>query len=969
MNKLLCLVVAVLCGSVVFSQKNKSLEVVNYELPNGLSVYLNEDPNASVVLGAIAIKTGGKYDPADHTGTSHYLEHMMFKGTDEIGTIDYKAEKVYLDSIVMKYDELAATTDDARRKEIQKEINTLSLKAGKYAIPNELDKLLDGMGATMVNAFTSDEVVAYFNAFPVGQMEKWMELYSHRFKHPVFRLFQSELETVFEEKNMYADEFSSNLMESFMSYFYKKHPYGTQTVIGKADHIKNPSLSTMQKMYDTYYVANNMALIMTGNFKVSEVKPLIEKYFGEWRKGEVPQYPKYEEKPFNGVESVEVALTPVRMGVLGYRTVTMNDKDKYALSICQTLLNNSSSTGYLDKLMNDRKLLAAMAIDYEHLDHGGMMILYVPKILGQKFEDAEALVVNEINRLRTEDVDKEWLESIKLEMIKDFESEMEDPEMRAYKMGECFLSGTKWDEVLAYPKIIESITPDDIKKVAEKYLNENYLSYHSKMGFPKKDKLDKPGFDPVVPENAEVSSEYAKKFEEMPVKSMTPKFVKEGDDYEYVEINKGIDLYYSKFEQNDIFNLEIKFKTGLKNNPKYEQLASYLQYIGTSKYTNDELNKELQKYAASYSVSVDDNYFTVYVDGFNKYFKESVGLILSLLNEAKADDSKLERIVEEDAMDRKMERESTDDIASALLQYGIFGENSKYLRRASAKEVSKMTSDDMMNALKQVKSYPFTVHYSGRLGIDEISSFVKNITGGSVAKKNVTPKIIPTKLDEEFPKILPTKEYAENTILFLNDSKALQSKIYFYIQGDVLDEKQMANQDAFNQYFGTGMSSIVFQEIREFRSMAYTAYAVSRTGLTKKEKSKFMAFVGTQSDKTIDAISVMTGLINNMPMKDQRMRGVKDYLMQSLLTSSPSKREITETVERWKLFGYNEDPRIMQYDIYNSLEFYHIVEFYKQNIHGRPMLITIVGNKKKIDMKELAKYGKIVEVKQKTIMN
>lgn len=969
MSKLLCLVVAVLCGSVVFSQKNKSLEVVNYELPNGLSVYLNEDPNASVVLGAIAIKTGGKYDPADHTGTSHYLEHMMFKGTDEIGTIDYKAEKVYLDSIVMKYDELAATTDDARRKEIQKEINALSLKAGKYAIPNELDKLLDGMGATMVNAFTSDEVVAYFNAFPVGQMEKWMELYSHRFKHPVFRLFQSELETVFEEKNMYADEFSSNLMESFMSYFYKKHPYGTQTVIGKSDHIKNPSLSTMQKMYDTYYVANNMALIMTGNFKVSEVKPLIEKYFGEWRKGEVPQYPKYEEKPFDGVESVEVALTPVRMGVLGYRTVTMNDKDKYALSICQTLLNNSSSTGYLDKLMNDRKLLAAMAIDYEHLDHGGMMILYVPKILGQKFEDAEALVVKEINRLRTEDVDKEWLESIKLEMIKDFESEMEDPEMRAYKMGECFLSGTKWDEVLAYPKIIESITSDDIKKVAEKYLNENYLSYHSKMGFPKKDKLDKPGFDPVVPENAEVSSEYAKKFEEMPVKSMTPKFVKEGDDYEYVEINKGVDLYYSKFEQNDIFNLEIKFKTGLKNNPKYEQLASYLQYIGTSKYTNDELNKELQKYAASFSVSVDDNYFTVYVDGFNKYFKESIGLILSLLNEAKADDSKLERIVEEDAMDRKMERESTDDIASALLQYGIFGENSKYLRRASAKEVSKMTSDDMMNALKQVKSYPFTVHYSGRLGIDEILSFVKNITGGSVAKKNVTPKIIPTKLDEEFPKILPTKEYAENTILFLNDSKALQSKIYFYIQGDVLDEKQMANQDAFNQYFGTGMSSIVFQEIREFRSMAYTAYAVSRTGLTKKEKSKFMAFVGTQSDKTIDAISVMTGLINNMPMKDQRMRGVKDYLMQSLLTSSPSKREITETVERWKLFGYNEDPRIMQYDIYNSLDFVHIVEFYKQNILGRPMLITIVGNKKKIDMKELAKYGKIVEVKQKTIMN
>jgi predicted Zn-dependent peptidase len=957
MKRIAFLLLATALSLVAFSQRNKSLDVVHYELPNGLNVYLNEDLNASVVLGAIAIKTGGKYDPADHTGTSHYLEHMMFKGTDEIGTIDYKAEKVYLDSISMKYDELAATTDDARRKEIQKEINALSLKAGKYAIPNELDKLLDGMGATMVNAFTSDEVVAYFNEFPVGQMEKWMELYSHRFKHPVFRLFQSELETVFEEKNMYADEFTSNLMESFLSHFYKNHPYGTQTVIGKADHIKNPSLTTMQKMYDTYYVANNMALIMTGNFKVSDVKPLIDKYFGVWRKGDIPEYPKYEEKPFNGVESVEVALTPVRMGVLGYRTVTMNNNDLYALSICQALLNNSSSTGYLDKLMNDGKLLAAMAINNERLDHGGMMVLYVPKIIGQKFEDAEAMVVNEIKRLRTEPVDKEQLEAIKLEMIKNFEEEMEDPQMRAYKMGECFIAGKDWKDVLAYPKYIESITPDDIKEVAEKYLNDNYLSYHSKMGFPSKDKLDKPGFDPVVPENAEVSSDYAIKFENMPVKSMSPKFVKEGEDYEYYGIAKGVDLYYSKFDQNDIFNMEIKFKTGLKDYPKYEELASYLQLIGTSKMTNDEFNKELQKYAASYSISADDNYFTVSIDGFNKYFKESVGLVLSLLTDAKADDSKLERIVDEDDMNRKMERKSTDDIASALIQYGIFGENSKYLRRASAKEVSKITSDEMMSALSQVKAHPFTVHFSGKIGADDVISLLKNLDFGSVDT------------DGEFPKVLPTKQYSENTILFLNDSKALQSKIYFYIEGEVLDEKQMANMDAFNQYFGTGMSSLVFQEIREFRSMAYSAYAVSRTGLTKKEKSKFMAFIGTQSDKTIDAISVMTGLINDMPMKEKRMRGVKDYLMQSLLTSKPDERDVTETVEKWRLFGYKEDPRIMQYDIYKSLEFDNIVEFYKKTIQGRPMLITIVGNKKKIDMKELAKYGKIVEVKTKSIMN
>ena len=957
MKQVVSLLIALSCCCCVFSQVPNNLKVERYELPNGLTVILNEDPQASIVLGAIAIKTGGKYDPANHTGTSHYLEHMMFKGTDEIGTIDYKAEKVYLDSIVMKYDELGATTDEVRRKEIQKEINALSLKAGKYAIPNELDKMLDGIGATMVNAFTSEEVVAYFNEFPVNQMEKWMELYSHRFKHPVFRLFQSELETVFEEKNMYSDEFSSNLIESFFAHFYKKHPYGTQTVIGTADHIKNPSLTTMQKMYDTYYVPNNMALIMTGNFKISTIKPMIEKYFGVWKRREVPTYPEYIEEPFDGVESVEVAISPVRIGALGYRTVPMGDKASYVLEVCQALLNNSSSTGYLDKLMNDGKLLGAVTMSYPRLDNGGYMVMYVPKIIGQKFEDAEALVVNEINRLHTEKVDKELLESVKLELIKTAMQQMEDPQMRAYKMGECFLSGMKWEEVLDYPNIIAKITPEDVMHVAEKYLNANYLSFHSKMGFPKKDKLDKPGFDPVIPENAEAQSEYAKNFENMPFKDIKPQFITEGKDYEYLNLTNGVDVYYSKFEQNDIFNFEIKFKTGTKDNPIYDELSSYLQLIGTSEKTNEEFNRELQKYAASFSVVADDDYFTVSIDGFNKYFKESVMAVMQLLVDPKADDSKLKRIVEEAMMNRQMEKKSTDDVARALLQYGIYGEKSEYLRRTSQKQVSKITSDDLLNALKEVLTHSYSVHYSGNLGEDAIVEMVKNF------------EFTPVNFDENFPKILPVTNYSENTVLFLNDPKALQSKIYFYVQGDNVDQSHYASMDAFNQYFGTGMSSIVFQEIREFRSMAYTAYAVYSKGRTIKDKTAFYAFVGTQSDKTIDAIKVMTELMIKMPMKDNRMPNVKNYLTQSLLTSKPSAREVTEVVENWKTFGYKSDPRVEKYEAYKNLDFEDIIRFYSDNLQGRPMLITIVGNKKSIDMKELAKFGKIVEVKQKSILN
>ncbi|MDR2835618.1 MAG: insulinase family protein, partial [Bacteroidales bacterium] len=327
------------------SEFNNQYKLETFVLDNGLTVYLNEDKNVPNIIGAVVIKTGGKYDPANATGTSHYLEHMMFKGNEIIGTTNYNEEKLILDEISKKYDELGKITDNEERKKIQKEINELSIKAGEFAIPNDLDKILDEIGSTFVNAFTSDEIVAYFNIFPSSQINKWLNVYSTRFQKPVFRLFQSELETVFEEKNMYADNMQTAIIENFYKNFYKNHPYGTQTVIGKPEHIKNPSQSTMQKMYDTYYVANNMALVLCGNFNSEEIKPLINKYFNDWRKGEIPKYPVYEEKPFNGEEIVKTRLAPIKLGIMGFRTVPNNSKDEIGLEICSALLNNSSETG------------------------------------------------------------------------------------------------------------------------------------------------------------------------------------------------------------------------------------------------------------------------------------------------------------------------------------------------------------------------------------------------------------------------------------------------------------------------------------------------------------------------------------------------------------------------------------------------------------------------------------------------
>ncbi|MEZ4722223.1 MAG: pitrilysin family protein [Flavobacteriales bacterium] len=354
-----------------------------YTLSNGLTVILNEDHNRSEVFGYMVCKAGSKDDPADATGMAHYMEHLLFKGTETMGTIDWEKEKPHIDSIFVLYDKLGQTNDDKQRKEIQKLINEQSVKANEYAIPNELDNILKQMGGTQMNANTSPDRTVYLNTFPPNQMEKWLAVYSHRFQNPVFRSFQAELEVVYEEKNMGSDSFFNNIFDRFLKEAFKKHPYGQQSTIGTIDHLKNPSLTKMKEFFDRWYAPNNMALILSGDFDSQAVKPMIESAFKSWKQKEIPEHGHWEEEPFNGRELIEVRMSPVKIGVLAYRTVPENHPDYLALTLCNNLLSNESGSGLLNQLSTDHELLTAEAFPLPFYDHGLSIILFLPKIAGQ----------------------------------------------------------------------------------------------------------------------------------------------------------------------------------------------------------------------------------------------------------------------------------------------------------------------------------------------------------------------------------------------------------------------------------------------------------------------------------------------------------------------------------------------------------------------------------------------------------
>ncbi len=936
----------------VFSQSEISFPIRQLVLDNGLTVILSEDHQLPMVYGVVVAKAGAKNDPADATGMAHYMEHMLFKGTEELGTIDWSKEKPWIDKIISLYEQLGKTTDPAQRKEIQKKINEASIEANKYAIPNELDKVLKEIGSTDINANTSPDRTVFHNAFPSSEIEKWLEIYSHRFIKPVFRSFQSELETVYEEKNLYSDMFQFNLFEEFNKVFFKTHPYGQQPLIGTIEHLKNPSLNKMYEFYHTYYVPNNMALVLVGDFDSEKVIPLIKQKFGQWEKKDLPAKKIWEEKPFNGREFVEKKLSPIKMALLGFRAPKNGHPDQLALEMAISVLNNDNGTGLIDKLTLDNKILTAMGFYMPYNDEGQVIFLTVPKIIGQKLEEAEKLILEQLENLRKGNFDDNLLEAIKLEKYRQLVTQLENHEYKAMLLAEYFGQERDINEITELPKKIMSITKQDVVNAAQKYLNGNYLAFYSRMGSMKKEKIEKPGFKPVV-SNMDATSVFARKLETIPSQPIKEKFIDFRNDIQYNRVKRGVNIYRVENPYNDIFELKIKFGMGQYYHPFLIHATELMNLAGTKNKKVSDFKFEMAKLGSTYSISSDKHYTTIEISGLEKNLEPTLKLINELIQSPAADEKAKDKIIQGEKANRKIEESEPDQIAQALYEYILYGNKSRFIDRPSIKELSKISVDSLFKVFKLACSFECDIHYSGKKKLEELILVLKNTINWPTTPKN---SLAPADITYN---VLP-----ENVVYLIDEPKALQSKIYFAMNQKPFFNDNEPYIDAFNTYFSGDFSGLVLQEIREYRSMAYSAGARYRIPDKSGKESLFMGYIGTQSDKTQEAIQVFDSLVRFMPQKKERWPYIMNYLIKSSFAEKPNFRDLSEQIVRWKLLGYQHDPAQIKIPVFYEMKFEDMYKFYSENIQTKPMVIAIVGDAKRINTEALSKYGKIVKIKK-----
>ncbi len=931
-------------------------ELKTFKLENGLTVYLWPDNNQPDVTGVVAVRAGSIDEPADYTGLAHYLEHVLFKGTQKIGALDWEKEQVHYEKIIQLYDEYADATDLSVRAELEKKINEESLLAAQYGSTGEFSNLVEGMGGEGLNAGTSYDMTYYYNNFPSYQVEKWLDLYSERLINPVFRSFQAELENVFEEYNMYQDNNNTHISQFLFSHLYKGHPY-ERSIIGTSDHLKSPRLSKLIEFYNTWYVPSNMALILVGNFDAESARPLIETKFGRLKASEVPDRPTYPEADFSKNSSYKAKLGYAPSVFWGYKGVPVGHQDELLLDFCASLLSNSMNTGLLDKITLDGDVQYAGASVDSRRDQGRFIIQAVPYYdANQRRYDSdratERIVMQQVDKLKTGDIEDWLIESVKASELRNYELMLETPSSKVSMLRMMYVYDLPLDYFSSLPEKINSITKEDVQRAAKKYIDANHVTVSIDVGTPKKEKLTKPDIKPIEQPKGQIS-EYAEYLRKIPVQPV-PEVYNDFSEVKTVDLYDMVKLYCSENPMNDYFSITLKYGIGTKKMPKLKYATGLMNSAGIMPASDaQKVRRQFSELNASCTYRVTDDYFYINLVGLESNLEEICLLMTRQTLMPKLDDKQLNRVVGNEISTRVLfEKKNNDILGQALLDYALYNEKSDFIDRMGLEDIYFLTISELTGEIIRATDYALDIHYVGKRPAEEVTEILK---ANLPLKEGVKPS--------ESPVIDKRVAYDKQTIYFLPNSDSQQAKIYFYIEGFDYSTADKVEIDAFNQYFSGGFNGLVMNEIRENNSMAYTAVGYVATPPVQNENTYFLGYVGTQPDKVAEAIDLYMELLQEMPLYPERVDNIKTYLRQSALTTKPSFRMKSQHFADWQMLGYSDDPAKVSMPKINDLTFEQIQNFYDQKIKGKPITIVIMGDQKLIDIKQIeTNHGKITRM-------
>lgn len=951
--------VMLLAAATATAQKQYKYETVDgdplkariYTLDNGLKVYLTVNEDQPRIQTYIAVRVGGKNDPAETTGLAHYFEHLMFKGTRSFGTWNYEAEKPLLDSIEVCFEKYRHTTDTLARIAIYHHIDSLSYEASKYAIANEYDKLMAHIGANGTNAYTSEDVTCYTEDIPSNEIENWAKIQANRFKDNVIRGFHTELEAVYEEKNISLTRDQDKFFEGIMSMLFPHHPYGTQTVLGTQEQLKNPSITNIKNYYKQWYVPNNTAICMSGELDMDKTVALIDKYFGDWQPN--PQLPVLQfkkEEPITSPQYKDVYGPEADMVVIGWRFPGQKDKNYDFLKITSQLVSNNKAGLFDLNLNQQQKVLASGAFDCGLSDYSMFLAMAYPKE-GQSLEEARDLMLEEIRKIAKGEFDETLLEAIVNNLRLDYMRQLENNEARADMFVSAFTNGIEWKDKVKELERLEKITKADLIRFASEYLTDGYACIYKHKGIdPNEKKMEKPAISPIEM-NRDKTSDFVKNITTTTVEPIQPVFIDYKKDLNVCELKGGHELLYKQNTTNELFNLSYIFDHGNKNDRELSVAADYTDLLGTSKKSAEELQKELYHIACNIYINVNEDITQIRISGLSENMEKAMQLCEEWINDAKADADVYTNYVSDVLKMREMDKLKQKTNFQRLWQWGMYGPNNMYTNIMNEDELKKADPQALLDRMKNLSNYRQTIIYYGPKPEKEVIKLISK-------KHKMAKKPLPASDDNVY---VPAETPETAVYIAPYEAKNIYMTMYSN-NGQVYDPSLVPQLSLFNMYFGDNMSSIVFQELRESRGLAYSASAWYQTPSRKGMANSFNTYIISQNDKMGDCIKVFNDIIEQMPVSETAFPLAKESLLKRLATERTIKSAILNSYYKARKLGLDHD---INADIYNKVKdmtLDDVIDFQQKNVKGRKYKYLILGDEKELDMQLLEKIGTVHRV-------
>lgn len=914
-----------------------------YTLKNGMTVILSPAHKEPRMQVYIATKAGSKTDPADHTGLAHYLEHMMFKGTSNYGSLDWSKEKPLLDKIDFLYEAYNHTTDEAKRTEIYHKIDSVSGLAAKFAIANEYDKMMMAIGAQGTNAFTSFEQTVYTEDIPSNAVDKFMKVQAERFKNPVFRIFHTELEAVYEEKNRTLDNDNRKVSELLLANLFKNHNYGKQTTIGTVEHLKNPSLLEIRKYFNTYYVPNNMGIIISGDFDPDVMIKKVDDYFSPLQNKPVPKYTFKPEEPITAPVEKEVYGPDAEFVAIGYRIPGVHSKDAILADLTGQILTNGRA-GLIDlNLVKKQKLLRAQASADVLIDYGYLYLSGTPT-MGQKVEDVKTLMLGEIDNLKKGKFDDDLLTSIVNNQKKAMMQITEKYGQRASTLMSAFTSEEDWRDDVDYINRLSKITKKDIVDFANKYFGNNYVAVYKRKGEDKSIvKVPKPAITPVET-NRGAQSPFVKNVISMPSDAVKPVWVDYNKDLQKGNVGPA-ELLYVNNPENGLFRLSYRYNMGTWNERKLAIAAQYIQFLGTDNMTAEDISKEFYKLACSFNIRTENEFTTISIEGLQENFDKAVSLFENLVANCKPDEAALTALKARMNKSRSDAKNNKQAIMQGLVNYARYGSSNPFNNVLSNDELKSLTAAELTDMLHNLSNHSHRILYYGPLSMSSLTSSLK------------TAHKMPGMFSPApAAKVFTYTAQANNEVLFA-DYDMVQSEIRWVRNIPGYDPAKQPAIDMFNNYFGGNMGALVFQTIRESKALAYSTNSYVSAPDKKEDPYFISAYVGCQADKFNESIKAMNELLNDLPAVENNMLTARSGLKKDIETDRITQDQIIYNYLAAERKGLNEDIRKSIYENADKLKFDDLKKFHDDYMANKPFTYCVVASEKKVSADDIQKYG------------